>query len=64
MNTQRLTSAYKDLNHGGEDNQRLARSRWQQRRQGQQANHGRANEDKSNTQGRDRGHDQDDDQSL
>jgi hypothetical protein len=30
MNTQRLTSAYKDLNHGGEDIQRLARSHWQQ----------------------------------
>jgi len=46
-----------------EDIQRLARERWQQYRQGQDADRGGAGKDKS-TQGQDRDHGQDDDQSL
>jgi Ti-type conjugative transfer relaxase TraA len=56
----------KDLQSGAspEDIQRLARERWQEYRQGQDADRGGAAQDKSNTQGQDRGHGQDDDQSL
>jgi hypothetical protein len=46
-----------------EDIQRLARERWQEYRQGQDADRGRAGQDKSNTQGQDLDHGQDDDQS-
>jgi hypothetical protein len=47
-----------------EDIQRLAHERWQEYRQGEDADRAREGQDKSNTQERDRDHGQDDDQGL
>jgi Ti-type conjugative transfer relaxase TraA len=56
----------KDLQSGAspEDIQRLARERWREYRQGQDADRTKAGQDKSKTQGQDRDHGQDDDQTL